>query len=386
VISGSWFGTASSDDDDLRVVARSVASSLSACEPGLVMLFSSPRHDLRALLEAARAELPHAEVCGCTTAGEIHEHGFGRGGVSAFAVGGGCGAASTMIASLKRFHFEDAQEVVGLLARRLELEPDDLDPERNLFILLTDGLSVREEILVASLGLTAPGIPLVGGSAGDDFRFKRTLVGRGGTVRTDAAVLVLLDLEAHCEAHPFHVNHYRPTETSVKVTSADASTRLIHELDGRPAVEVYAELLGIDASELEGRPVEGFRGRILQFGMQLGNRHFVRSVFTARDGSLFMGGAVEPGTTLTLMRPEDLVARTRAGLAQAITAIDGLPEGLLLFDCGGRLLEARALGVERELGRASVPLPATGFTTYGEQYNAFHANHTLTGLVLGRTR
>ena len=57
--------------------------------------------------------------------------------------------------------------------------------------------------------------------------------------------------------------------------------------------------------------------------------------------------------------------------------------GLLLFNCAGRLLEARARGRTRQLWEALAQAPAAGFSTYGEQWGPLQVSLTLTGLAFG---
>ncbi|KIG11744.1 hypothetical protein DB30_02573 [Enhygromyxa salina] len=68
------------------------------------------------------------------------------------------------------------------------------------------------------------------------------------------------------------------------------------------------------------------------------------------------------GVPLYPMAAGDIVAATTAGLARALTRVPE-PQGLLLFNCGGRLWEARARGLVEQLGTAMLPIPGAGFTT-----------------------
>jgi hypothetical protein len=85
------------------------------------------------------------------------------------------------------------------------------------------------------------------------------------------------------------------------------------------------------------------------------------------------------------MRGGDLVESTREALQLQISCVPKAL-GMMLFNCGGRLLEAQGKGVAMELGRALTPIPAAGFTTYGEQFGSMQVNHTLTGVVFGGSR
>lgn len=370
----------SKETDSGRII-KDIDAQFRRIDPALLMIFASPDRDPAALIAGLSERFPRAEVCGCSTAGEIGPDGFSSGTTSVFGVSSTSRAVAAFIPDLASFTYEQTVTLLGRLARRLRLDLQRPDPRKHLFLLLCDGLCGREELLMASLWLSAPNIPVIGGSAGDDFRFSRTLVGLGDRTGPGAAVVVLLDCAF--DYLPFKVDHYDITGEQVLVNSAEPDLRLIHELDGLPAAQRYAELLGVHPGSLQGRPASELKEGNVHFGIRLGMQYFIRSILTVRGHSLLMGGGVEEGTLLTVMRAGRIVERTEKGLSQAISSIYAQPHGLLLFNCGGRLLEARSLGLEDELGRACTPLPSSGFTTYGEQFGSLQVNHSLTGLVLG---
>jgi len=283
---------------------------------------------------------------------------------------------------LDAFEFHDGGRVVSELARRLGGARTGLSPDRHVFLTLTDGLSGNGELLVASVATHAAGVSLVGGSAGDDHTFASTWVAVDGRAFSRAAVVVLLEPGVPFEA--FHVHHFTPTDRRLVVTKASPQRRLVHEIDGWPAVEVIAELLGLPVAELARDPIGVLARQPGAFAFRIGDAWFLRAVMTVCDGSLLMGGAVEEGMVLRWMRRGDLVEATRRGVGRVTRSAPAA--GMLLFNCGGRLLEAEASGVRDALERAMCPpdVPAAGFTTYGEQYGPMQVNSTLTGLVFRR--
>lgn len=345
-----------------------------------VLFFSSPAHSLAEVATAMFAACPDAITVGCTTSGEIGPLGLTSGGISALAFTSDMGFAALPI-DQHAFEFRDGGRVVSELARRVGGSSGGLSSERHVFLTLTDGLSGKDELLVASVATHAAGVPLVGGSAGDDQAFRGTCVAIDGRVYSRAAVVMLLEPRVPFET--FLVHHFTPTERRVVVTGADPMRRLVHELDGWPALEVLAELLETSAAELRRHPMPLLAARPTCFAFRLGDSWFLRGVMTVRDGGLLMGGAVEEGMVLRWMQRGDLVDATRRGIVR-VTRSGGSAAGMLLFNCGGRLLEARAHGWEQALERAMClpDLPVAGFTTYGEQYGPMQVNSTLTGLVL----
>lgn len=366
---------------DIVACADTVTSALAPIDPKLVLFFSCD--GLRPLATELSKRFPGAVVAGCSTAGEISAEGFVMDQVSALGLGAPAKIAGEEILDLANFPFEEGPTLIAKLAQQLGRTAADLaaSPEKFLFIMLADGLSGAEEVLLASIGLAAPNVPLVGGSAGDNFKFQETLVAAGNTCHSGAAMLLLI--EPGVPFHAFAGHNYRATDRTVVVTSADPETRMIHRLDGQPATTVAAELLGISLDQLQADPGLAFAKAPLVFGFHGGPKAmYNRSVMSVSGSSLLMGGAIEAGTVLTVMAQGDIVEHTKRVLERVLERFER-PAGQLLFDCGGRLLGARASGQLQELAQVYNQVPTVGFTTYGEFYGPLLVNHTLTGVLFG---
>jgi len=362
--------------DEPAAAADALASELGGADVSTVMFFSSFRYPFAELAGLIAERFGDALTVGCTTAGEIGPAGCTTGGISAVALSGPSRSRATVV-DLATFRFEDGEEIVRELGEQLGTE---ISPGRHVFLTLTDGLSGMEEILIASLGTYAPGVRLVGGSAADDWKFTETWVAADGVAQKGAAVVILL--EPGVPFHTFHLHHFEATDTRVVVTEADAQRRLVHELDGRPAVETLARHMGITVEQLLGPTQHA----LPTFAFHVGDQYYMRSVMTVQENSLLMGGAVEEGAILRLMSGLDLIEATRDGVRRAMDSVPGTPDGMILFNCAGRLVEAQLTDRVDALYDVMSPIPVAGFTTYGEQYGPMQVNHTLTGLVLGADR
>jgi len=377
----SYFAVGSTFDGSAGELAGSLERSLRPCEPNLILYFAHPRHDFAALAAGVQQRFPDAITAGCTTMGEIGPAGLSDGAVVGLGLGPPCRAAAVMVPELSTFRFEDGPKLATELAGQLGLEPSGIVPGRHVLVTLTDGLSGMEEILVASLGTELSRVPLVGGSAGDAGRFEKTFVSLNGRAVNGSAVVVLLEPALPFRA--FQLHHYQPTKGRVVVTRADPKRRVVSRLNGRPAAHVLADLYGVGIEQLRDcGPVE-LAHHGIQFGFNVGGSYFIRSVMTLQGDELLLGGAVEEGSILTVMRAGDIVDATREGVLAAQRDLGSDPGVMLAFSCGGRLMEARARGVVPEFEAASCSLPCAGFTTYGEQFGPMQVNHTLTALLLG---
>ena len=358
--------------------ARAVADQLYAelgADHRVVLYFASTSYEPRELAIELAGRFPDALVAGCSTMGELGPKGLTTGSVSAVGLAAPCRAVAQVIEDTRGFQFADGVALCAAMAA--DLDTPRLEPDRHVLVTLTDGLSGAEELVVAALGLAAPQVALVGGSAADDLQLVQTWVSLDGRVFPSASLVLALE---PCQPFTaFAVHHFDATERRVVVTRADPDRRVIHELDGLPAAEVMAELLEVPLAALVEHPLLPSE-REVSFAYAIGERMFMRSVIAVEDGALVMRGAVEEGAVLRVMRGGDLVERTRSGFGQALHAT---AVGALVFNCGGRLMEARARGVEVELYEAMSAVPVAGFSTYGEQFGPLLVNHTLTGLAIG---
>jgi hypothetical protein len=247
----------------------------------------------------------------------------------------------------------------------------------NLVFCLLDGLSGLEESIVSTLHQRLPGIPLVGGSAGDALRFRRTLVYAGGTFHTGAGVLGMI--RTRLPYRLFRAQHFVPTDTRMVITEASPEARKVHEINGIPAAEAYASLVGREVEDLDPAI---FASHPLM--LRVGGEFFVRSIRQHEpDGSLTFFCAIDQGLVLTLAQQDDFLQNLQNELA-SLEKKPGNLQLILGFDCILRRLE---LTHSNEITRVKEILqnyPFTGMSTYGEQIGPLHINHTLTGWALGR--
>jgi hypothetical protein len=364
------------------LAARELRDQIGTEPAALVMYFAGSNHPFAELAREIHDVFGGARTVGCTTCGEVGPAGCTVGGISLLALSAPCSVGAVLVEDLSSFRFEDFERLLESLASQLgsTVETIVANAERHAFVTLTDGLSGQEEILVASVGTYAPSVPLVGGSAADDFRFVGTRVAVDGHCAESAAAIVLLEPGVPFRA--FHLHHFETTEDSVVVTDAEPERRIIRRIDGRPAVETLTRLMGIGEERLRADPSGEIREHPTVFGIRAAKDVFLRSVMNLQGDALLMGGAVEEGTVLWPMNAGDMVAVTSSGITEALSHLSK-PAGMLLFNCGGRMWEATSGRIVDDLAGAMRPIPAAGFTTYGEQYGTLQVNHTLTGLAFG---
>jgi hypothetical protein len=337
-----------------------------------VFLFVSPALDLQEVAAAADARWG-SRVVGCTTAGEIGPRGMGSGGIVAAGIPADLALAEILV--IDPVVPVDGPALAGWRRRLLARARGGAMAA----VLLVDGLCQREEILCAELEHHLAGIPLVGGSAGDDFQFRAAPVLAAGSFRTGRAVLVGLACMPGVEARPFQIQDFTPISGPLVITDADPVRRLITEIDGEPAAQFYARRIG---SSPERLTADDFAMNSMM--LTLGGEVYIRSVRgLAPDGGLIMHSAIDEGMVVRLGRSGD----TGEGIRRRFVAEDllaGAPAGVLLFDCMHRRLELRRQGHLAEIAGRLAAAGAVGFTTYGEISGCLHVNQTCSGLVFAR--
>jgi hypothetical protein len=218
---------------------------------------------------------------------------------------------------------------------------------------------------------------LVGGSAGDDLRFESTRVFHKGCFHTDSAVLVLAKTAYPVKS--FMTQHFVPTERRFVITDAEPEKRLVREIDGLPAAQVYAELIGVDPENLDP-----MRFAATPMVVTIGEVPYVRAIsHVLPDGSLKLFCAIEEGVVLRLARGEGMLER----MQQQFTTLRrelGEPLVILGCDCVLRRIEMNDKHLIAPMGAIMKRNRVVGFHSYGEQYGGVHVNQTFTGLAIGK--
>ncbi len=347
-----------------------------------VLFFCSPSYDRSDIAAAIREQFGDIPVFGCTTAGEITPFGYISNGLSGIAFPAGeFTVASTLFAPLARFEIASAREQVRQLLSRWEAAGPEAasnyrDPGRSFGLLLVDGLSFREEQLVSAISNTLNGVPIVGGSAGDGFKFRKTFVFHGGQFVADAAILLLI--RTHRRFSVFKTEHFVPTDCKMVVTGADMNRRRVFELNGEPAALEYARLVGLDGAALSPRTFAAH-----PVVVRVGGEYHVRAIQRVnRDNSLSFFCAVDEGLVLTLAEGVDILEDLR-GLFGRLEQRVGIADAIIGYDCVLRNIELEQRQLKTAVSELFMAHKVVGFCTYGEQYMSMHVNQTFTGVAIG---
>jgi hypothetical protein len=192
-------------------------------------------------------------------------------------------------------------------------------------------------------------------------------------------VLILLNT-----AWPFEIfktQHFVPTEKRLVVTEADPARRIVYEIDGLPAAEAYARVVGVDVQELNALSFAASPVVVMIDGTD-----YVRSIQKVNaDGSLSFYCAIEEGVVLRVAHGVDLIHNLEQAFEHIREKI-GPPQLVLGCDCILRNLEISQNGLKESVSEIFRHHNTVGFSSYGEQFRGVHVNQTLTGCAIGTFR
>ncbi|WP_244471605.1 FIST N-terminal domain-containing protein [Methylobacterium sp. ARG-1] len=378
---GIWtaWSEAASPDDAVSEVARAIGTpSLSQ-----VVAFFSADYDPEILAAALEARFPGVPVAGCSMSGGIAPSGgLDRGLVVIAFPAERFRIVSTVLAAIDQLDVERTASSVRALRRTLDPPGACRETEApatggRFALSLIDGLANAEETVVSAIAWALDGIPIVGGSAGDDLRFRDAVLLHGGRIHRKAAVLVLVETDWPFEI--FKSDNFEPTQSKFVVTASDSERRTVHELNAEPAAREYAMAIGLDPEGLSPMSFAAY-----PLAVKVGGEYFCRSIRRVDpDGSLSFFCAIDEGVVLTLAEPRDIVASTRAELTRLDTALGGV-DLIIGFECVLRRLDAESRQVGHGIADLYRRYNVVGFETFGEQYRAMHLNQTFTGIAIGK--
>jgi hypothetical protein len=361
---------------DTAGAAAAIAAERS--DSALTMVFASAVQDLAALGHELARRGVH-RVIGASTGRIIGAAGFEPVGVAGFHLPAGRFAtADTVLEDVVGMGLPELRARVQELQLELTRGAGGSFPHR-FALLLVDAEARCEERLAAVLGMELNGMPLIGGSAGDLYFNPlghppgSTRLLYHGSAKRGAAILCLVasasPVIAYCH------NHYMQSDKKFVITDADPARRLVREIDGRPALTVYAAACGFRRPPRSSRDFAPFPLMI-----RIGGHYYARGMQRIYpDGALEFACALEPGLVVALAKPGDMIA-SLDGLFAAMSRQIGAPELVIGFDCAARTAYMESQGLTKGVEALLKEHAVTGFSSLGEQFNTIHANNSFTCL------
>lgn len=343
----------------------------------LVLFFCSSEYDLDIITAEMNRLFAGIQVVGCTTAGEIGPEGYLSHSLSGASFPtGSCVAVSGLLNHLSQFDITRGHSFAQTLLQQLESKSPGANEDNSFALMLIDGLSVREEPVAHALQYALGKIAMFGGSAGDDLKFEKTYVYSNGRFHSDCAVLIIITTSLPFTI--FKTQHFIATAERLVVTAANTAERLVKEINGLPAAQEYARLVGVGVHELN--PMRFAASPVV---VMIDGTDYVRSIQKANpDGSLTFFCAIEEGLVLRVAHGANLVTNLEQTFDKIRKDV-GEPQLVIGCDCILRNLEISQSGLKNRVGEIFKNNNTIGFNSYGEQFHGVHVNQTLTGIAIG---
>lgn len=375
---GNTILRAGSDNPDPALAARELFRGLQGHNSACIVFYCSADYRLDLLSEELNRLFHGVRIIGCTTAGEITPLGYRKNAITGFSLPRSHFAVETvLIEDLAHFSEHEARLLVSHMVERLENKAVAPISGHSFALSLLDGLSIREELVLKALSTGLADIPLVGGSAGDNLHFQDTSVYFEGEFKTRSAILTLVNTT--CPFRVFSTHHLVSQQDKLVVTSASPYERVVHELNAEPAALEYCRVHGLSFDELQPATFA-----LHPLAVQLSDEMYVRAVQKVNDDlSLTFFCAIDLGVVLTKMTTGGLLEQSKL-LLDGIQEQIGEPQIVIGFDCIYRRCEIDHLGIIEEMSELYARHRVIGFSTYGEQVDGMHLNHTFTGVVIGQ--
>jgi len=361
--------------------------------PELIIAFASARFDQKQLLDGIISAAGNIPVIGCSTSGEITTQGPDKESIAVMAIKAdnidfGIGLGKGVKTDSRAAGRKVAEEMIKKMLQK-----------PSMFIMLPDGLTGNgAEIVRGVQDILGQHFPLMGGSAGDDFKFEKTFEYYQGEVLTDAVVGIGLSGKF---SWGLGVQHgWEPIGLPMKVTKSEGA--ILKELNNKPALRIYQDYFGRKAEELIREPIARMAYTYpLGMSVEGSSELLIRDVVIANDkGEITCAAEIPQGSEIRLMLgdPEKAIQAAKEAAENAKSQLKGAkPKAIFVFDCIARnkllgpRIDEEIEAIQEVLGK---DVPLIGFYTYGEQaplggnidpqtcQAAFH-NETMALLIIG---
>ncbi|HCS81754.1 MAG TPA: hypothetical protein DIV42_11385 [Alteromonas macleodii] len=358
-----------------RDVANEILANVKCDEIELLLFHTSTLFDLDTVAKEISARFPHVNIVGCTSAGEFNKNGYGTEKLLAVAfLKNEFSIATALVPNLGEVNFDEAHDIASGLRRALQGRERRYDTEQHFVISVLDGLTRHEEHFLETFATAFGNIPHLGGSAGDDLKLEATYVFYNGEFHRDAAVLLLVGTGKPFTV--FSIDHINSPVSKLVVTHADPESRTVYEINGEPAAQYYASLLGMKAEDLTPDVFSMF-----PLAVMVGGKYFIRSIqkVDLATNAITFYCAVDIGIILTFVQLGDCIEALESKLDKLRTQL-GEPEFVYACDCFLRRLEIQQGKNDHEIRRLQQMYNVAGFNAYGEHIHSVHLNQTFTGV------
>lgn len=327
-----------------------------------VFVFGAIKYDQQRMIDGINSKVKDAVLVGCSTDGEIVTDGYMEDSVSlmvlnsdefSFSVGYGLNAHQDAQ--------KTAQDAINMALGHLE------GKSPSICFLFGDGTKANGvDLIEGAKTVLGKKFHIVGGLAGDGFKFEKTYQYCNNQVITNGGVSLLINGDITVATGVKH--GWTSIGRERIVTKAQGN--VVYGLDGESVFKIYEDYLGERADELPGVAFE------FPFGIIDKNKQEYLRCPVGIDkelGTITFAGEVPvgaivrmtTGTTIDAIKAaREASEHALSGLGQGVT-----PAAIFIFDCCarkkvfGRRTQKEIDAIQGVLGEK---VPMIGFYTYGE--------------------
>lgn len=374
VLMATGIFTAHSDAADTMAAVAECRSQLPTEAAEFVLLLHGPNHTGE-VMERELSALTDTRIFGCSTSGEIVPAGYREDSMSAICFSEEhFTCVAHCIDGLGEFGFRQANQLATSMQSDLRQRAPAADPSNTFALLLIDSTSRAEEFVAAALGSELGNVHLMGGSAGDNWQLDSTPVLFDGRFRHDSAVLLLVHSTLPFSHHNFH--NFVPTDRRGVITAATASERLVHTINGAPAMQEFARLCDMQPDELD-REHLAVHPAIITVGDRAYPRGFTEIL---EDGSLRSACAIDEGVVFRIAAQVDYIEQMKGALNHIHKELAS-PMIVLAFECAARKQMVEQYKLEDQVSQLFNEFNVWGFSCMGEQSNSLNMNNSFNCLA-----
>lgn len=345
-------------------------SKLGDFSPKFILFFASSVYDETNPAGVLKENFPDCEIIGSTSHSEYCNNEFNSSSISFMAIDKDS-VEDVCVKVVENTNSDNADYVTPIEETYKYFGGYDNilnNFDKYVGIVLFESSSKSEEFGMDKIG-TQTDILYIGGSSSEMNGTSRVYA--NGKSYKNATVMATLKT----------VNGYKIIKTQsaevfsdreLTVTKSDVKNRIMYEIDNRPVDEVYAEVLGIDKSDIANYFVSNPLGVLSE------DEIFIRTFNEICENGISLHCGIPEGTVIHVLKIGDIIHDTKCALDEAIKE---KPAGVINFNCLYRTLEITNKDVVQQYCELFGRYTSIGFSTSGEAYLG-HINETSTVLVI----
>lgn len=369
IISGVGFSKKRISQEALLDAYNQAIGPLSGKTPSFIMLLVSPTvYNQEEMVTTLKSKAPNSNIIGCSTAGEITS------------TGGSLDNSVALIAI-----YSDQMKFITGIGTNIKDNPrqagkelaEDIQKKAGekpkAMIMLPDGLAGNGADIVRGVqDIFGQDFIVVGGSAGDDYEFKKTFEYLDDKVLSGNVVGVGLYGDF---SFGYGVRHgWIPIGNPRTATKSQGS--ILYELDNKPAIEIFEDYFGKDKNPIDKHEPLAKLAITYPLGIPAPNKDgfLIRDPITVDDnGAITLAAEIPEGSEVHIMigGREEAIEAAEDAARKTKEQVNGKEiKAVFLFNCIARkklLMGKKQEEIDKIKSIFGDNIPLIGFYTYGEQ-------------------